>query len=183
MNNKIDVSKNDKIIFVGNDGNRDYELLVKIATFMKNQNFIIISSNERVSILNQPNIEVIKGKWSSTVLDDEGLKEIYASSKLTIIPLKDSYQPSGQSVALQSMSLGVPVLISRTKGFWNYEDFFNNENIFFVEDNTLESWVDKINLVYKDTTLLKKISESAKKTVTSGYGLNSFYNKLLNLIS
>ena len=37
-------------------------------------------------------------------------------SKITIIPLKNTLQPSGQSVALQSMANGTPVLISKTDG-------------------------------------------------------------------
>ena len=38
---------------------------------------------------------------------------------MTIIPLKNSIQPSGQSVALQSMACGTPVVITETFGFWD----------------------------------------------------------------
>ena len=47
------------------------------------------------------------------------LKEIYDKSFISLIPLKDSLQPSGQSVALQSMSMMVPVIITKTVGFWD----------------------------------------------------------------
>ena len=52
----------------------------------------------------------------------------YEQSNLSIIPLKNSLQPSGQSVALQSMSMEVPVLMTKTDGFWDHSVFDNNKN-------------------------------------------------------
>ena len=52
-------------------------------------------------------------------IDDLELRNIYQNAKLTIIPLKDSLQPSGQSVALQSIACGTPVIITHTSGFWD----------------------------------------------------------------
>ena len=59
------------------------------------------------------NVKVIPGYWGNESLTDSELKDIYLNSILSIIPLK-STQPSGQSVALQCMSLGIPVLITKT---------------------------------------------------------------------
>ena len=53
--------------------------------------------------------------------------EVYKKSGLTIIPLKNSYQPSGQSVTLQSMAVGTPVMITKTDGFWDLNSFANNK--------------------------------------------------------
>ena len=115
-NNK-DITKNQNIIFVGNDGNRDFDLLIKLAENLKEFNFIVISSSESFKEISLPNVKIYNGFWGSEQISDLDLKELYVDSKLSIIPLKDSYQPSGQSVALQSMSLGIPVMITKTKGF------------------------------------------------------------------
>ena len=77
-------------------------------------------------------------------MTDSELREIYNNARLTIIPLKESSQPSGQSVALQSMSVGVPVLISKTAGFWDEEIFENNTHLFFQNDNNPSSWSKNI---------------------------------------
>ena len=50
----------------------------------------------------------------------ESLPRIKAFNNST----KRKFQPSGQSVALQSMSLGIPVMITETKGFWQKEVYF-----------------------------------------------------------
>ena len=109
------------------------------------------------------------------------MKEFYLESKLSIIPLKDTYQPSGQSVALQSMSLGIPVMITRTKGFWQKNLFFNDENIIFVNDFHHKTWIKKINEIFYDDSKLKKISKNAKETIIENYKLEKFYDFLSQL--
>ena len=58
------------------------------------------------------NAELINGDWHSQEITDSKIREYYSSAFLTIIPLKNSIQPSGQSVCLQSMLCETPVLIS-----------------------------------------------------------------------
>lgn len=181
-NENLDLSKNEKIIFVGNDGNRDFDLVLNLISIMKDQKFIVVSSSNKFNTLDNPNVELFKGFWGCEDLSDEHLKNLYSSSRLTLIPLKESYQPSGQSVALQSMSLGIPVLITNTSGFWDREEFLENQNIFFIEDNNPNKWASKISLISNNQNLLQKVAKNAKNTVTRNYGLDSFYNKLLKLI-
>ena len=116
-------------------------------------------------------------------MSDYDLKKLYLESFLTIIPLKNTYQPSGQSVALQSMSLGTPVMISNTSGFWDDSSFFDNENIFFIEEEEeVSAWVNKILKVYKDFKLLEKLSNNAKHKVINDYNLYKFDEKIKNII-
>ena len=178
----IDSSKKEQIIFVGNDGNRDAKLLVNIAKNIPDKDFLFISEIPYLQNLNVENIKILKGKWGSTEISDEKLKKHYENSRLCILPLKESSQPSGQSVSLQCMSLGIPVMISKTKGFWDYDVFKHKENILFT-NNDLRSWVDNINLFYKNTKLLDLISKNAKATVVNKYNLKIFFDFLINKIS
>ena len=179
-NNK-DITKNQNIIFVGNDGNRDFDLLIKLAENLKEFNFIVISSSESFKELSLPNVKIYNGFLGSEQISDLDLKELYLDSKLSIIPLKDSYQPSGQSVALQSMSLGIPVMITKTKGFWQKNLFLNNENIIFVDDFYYKTWIQKINEIFYDDLKIKKISKNAKETILNNYKLEKFYDFLNQL--
>ena len=38
------------------------------------------------------------------------------------------------------MASGTPVIITRTEGFWDKENFIDNMNILFVEKNNIEKW-------------------------------------------
>ena len=99
-----------------------------------------------------------------------------------ILPLKNSTQPSGQSVALQSMSMGIPVLISKTKGFWDKDKFFDNESILFESTNNPDSLVKRL-ITYLNPEL-NKISNNSSKLVREKYNMkefNKYFEKELGL--
>ena len=179
---KKDITKNEDIIFVGNDGNRDFKLLLKLANELTEFNFIVVSSSEVFRKVNLPNVKIYNGFWGNKEITDSDLRNLYLDAKLSIIPLKESFQPSGQSVALQSMSLGVPVMITKTSGFWEKEIFINNENIFFISDNNLDTWVDRIQKILSDTQLTNMVSLNGNKTAVENYDSEYFYNSLNKII-
>lgn len=171
-----------KIIFIGNDGRRDYDLAVKIAKELPEYNFIFITSNLKKLDLQSSNIELIKGSWNKRLLTDEELKEYYEESVISIIPIRNTYQPSGQSVALQSMSMNVPVLITDTIGFWDKSMFKHEQNIFFVDDNNLKTWTNEIKKRLADINKLNLVTQNANNTVKKFYNSKLFYNSLNEII-
>ena len=179
---KYEKRQKDRIIFVGNDSNRDYELLVKIVKKLPNLKFIIVSSNTMLINLKLSNVEIYKGSWGNSNISDSKLKELYKKAKLSIIPLKDSFQPSGQSVALQSMSLGIPVLISNTKGFWDNSLFDNEKNIYFMNSSKDVDWAELINNLFKNEESLNHVSKRAHETIANNYSLKLFFNSLLKIL-
>ena len=61
------------------------------------------------------------------------------------------------------MSLGIPVMITKTKGFWQKNLFLNNENIIFVDDFYYKTWIQKINEIFYDDLSSKKSLKMQKK--------------------
>ena len=61
----------------------------------------------------------------------------------------------------------------RTDGFWDYDLFKDNKNIFF-SDNSLETWTENIKNLYGNTDLLNKISEASFDTVNESLSLEKF---------
>ena len=104
-------------MFVGNDGFRDYKLAEELSKLLKDFNFVYVSENINESNLNNKNSDIKNGSWGEPSLTDIDLKGEYQRAFLTIILLKNSLQPSGQSVSLQSIACGTPVLITKTEGF------------------------------------------------------------------
>ena len=179
--NYVDRS-NDYILFVGNDGNRDIDKVIKIGNSLKDVNIKIITSHPINTEIKNDNIEVIYGNWNSNALSDESLKKYYENSILTFLPLKESFQPSGQSVTLQSMSLGIPVVITKTNGFWDIDNFNHLENIIFMEDNHLDNWINVLSSLIKDRDLLNQISRNSIITVREKYDQIDFFAELEALI-
>lgn len=135
----------DGVLFVGNDGKRDFKFLEELASKMKNVKFTFITSHEFSTKLN--NVDYKKGNWSKNLISDTELKKYYLSAKLVIVPLKNSFQPSGQSVGLQAISTNTPLLITKTDGFWGDTKFLNSSKVNFVDVNNINLWEEKINLI------------------------------------
>ena len=181
--NKKLVDKENDILFVGNDGNRDFKKVIEISKILNEYKFIFVTNQIKKSKNIPPNVEIIAGHWNYNFLSDKNLKEIYEKSRLSIIPLKDSLQPSGQSVTLQSMSLGIPVLISKTVGFWDFSKFRDEENIFMIaHDSSPKQWAQKITTLLQDKSKLSKISQNGENLIKSTFNLEKFNHELEELI-
>lgn len=178
---ELDLAINSQIIFVGNDGNRNEELLIEIASKLKKYNFTFVSQLPKLQTLSLENVKVVSGKWADKELDDSALRKIYLNSRLCILPLKNSSQPSGQSVSLQCMSLGIPVMISETDGFWDSDTFVNETNIIMVENN-VDLWIQAIVSNYSNLNKLNSISIEAKKTINKEFNIEMFYKRLIDFI-
>ena len=172
-----------KILFIGNDGRRDYKKVIDIAKKLPEYEFVFITSQINAQEKLSKNVELVQGHWNLSKLSDKQIRNYYEDAKLTIIPLIDSFQPSGQSVALQSMSMEVPVLISETKGFWDKNDFLQKKDIFYLEDNSLNNWVKTIKDLYENEKLLNEVSNNAKEKIDNNYELNSFYERIKKVLN
>ena len=90
---------------------------------------------------------------------------IYKRSTLTILPLIDSLQPSGQSVTLQSISSGTPALITNQR-LLGPERYIDNKNIFFIEKNEIKNWKERIDEIINNKKLLEKVSANGIDFIT-----------------
>ena len=170
------------ILFIGNDGQRDYSFVIELAKALPKYKFTIVSNQIFKDNLKSDNIELINGSWDNESYSDKFILDLYTKSSVTIIPIKNTLQPSGQSVALQSMSTGTPVIITKTDGFWEPEVFKDSENIFFTHTNSISEWEEKINNIMSDSKLLNYIANNARDTVVSNNDLESFNRNLEQLI-
>lgn len=171
------------ILFIGNDEGRYFELLEPLAEELSELKFTFITNNKEVNRIKLPNVRTISANWSGNNLSDLELLKIYRNSRITILPIRNKLVASGQSVALQSMCNKTPVMITNTIGFWNKSLFKNEENIIFVEENSLESWVSQLRKYYNNKIVLSDIAEEAYITVLNNYTKDKFDTEFLKLLS
>lgn len=180
---KNENTKNYKnILFIGNDGKRDYDFIIELSKKLKEYNFTFITQKIEENQINDSNVTLIKGKWDEEILSDDDIRNFYQTSYLTLLPLKNSLQPSGQSVALQSMSCGTPVIITKTQGFWEPDLFSNYEDIIFVDKNNIESWEKEIKNIVSNDDNYKNLSINGLNKVLENYTLEKFYIRLENIL-
>ena len=170
------------IIFVGNDSNRDFEFLKKLVSNLKQYNFLLLTNStikNDNSILSLKNVEIISGEFGSQNFTDKDLNTLYNKASLSIIPLISGVQPSGQSVAQQSLAVGVPVLITKTDGFWT--DLFTiDEGIYMVDENNVNTWTKKIEEILSKKN--NQISNESQEIIKSNFSVEKFNKTLESLI-
>lgn len=181
--NKGTDKKDDYILFVGNDGFRNYELAENLTKKLPDINFVFVSELIEEDKLQKSNYKLIKGSWGMPGISDLELRDLYRNAKVTIVPLINSLQPSGQSVTLQSMSCGTPVIISKTEGFWDKERFIDKENIIFIEDNSLDNWVKTLNEFFAlDKNEYNSLIKEGIELIKKNYQLDKYNIEIENIL-
>ncbi len=175
-------SNKKQMLFIGNDGKRDYEFIIELAKKLNEYNFVLITKKINANDKMPENVKLLSGKWDDTKITDSEIKKYYEQSDVTLIPLKNSLQPSGQSVALQSMSMGTPVIITKTEGFWEPKKFVEDKHILFADNNQVEIWKNKIDYLLSNESFYLKLSKEGKKLIMNNNTLDIFNKRLEKII-
>ena len=170
-------TEQDYFFSIGQDPSRDFDTLLKSKMNYKikiHTDLNIKSQNAKIKITN--------GNFYKNGLSDLKLRSLYQRSVAVIIPLKDVYQPSGYSVALQAMSCGKTIIISKNKGFWAPNLFKSYHNCIFVKPGNLEQLDKAMEYIYYNVNQRKKIGLNARETVKKYFNTSIAKKSLTQII-
>lgn len=163
------------VLAVGNDGRRDYATLV--AAIAELNVPVKIVTNRALPAL-PPHVEHLRGSWHAPAVTDEELRELYRRALAVVVPLEDSIQPSGQSVALQAMACGRPVILTRTRGLWTGEDFTDGRDLLLVEPGDADALRRALQRLLDAPALREQIGSTAREAVLRGGRIEAFAARL-----
>ncbi|MDR3400927.1 MAG: glycosyltransferase family 4 protein [Chthoniobacter sp.] len=165
----------DYVLAVGNDGRRDYELLMKAAARCR-QNFVVVT---RMAIKEPvpPNVRLVTGDFRQEILSDQELRALFQNARCIVTPLIESRQPSGQSVCLQAMACGRPVILTRTEGLWS-KSLRDGENILLVPPYDVEAMVTAIDGVYANPQSAAALGAAGRETVRREWTTDLYAQRL-----
>jgi len=173
-------NKENYLLSVGSDFNRDYNTLINAIPL--NYKCIIISKI-KIQIKNNYNIEILKGSYGDSLLDDKDIKKFYQKCKYLIITTHNVFQPSGQSVILQAMSCGAIVIFTKTKSKWYLPYLKHKKNCIIVDCYQSQQIKNYISYLDQNSSLRKKISINAINTIKQNYKSSNMDQYIENLIS
>lgn len=168
------------VLSIGNDGRRDFGSVVEAARLLPGTHFHLITSRPLEGVL-PANVELTKGSWSSAAVTDVDLRDIYRQALCVAVVLKDSFQPSGQSVTLQAWACGCPVILTRTSGMWSREMLRDGENVLLVEPDRPEEVADAIRRLAGDVELRRRLSQAGRATVCREAGIDGFARAVMEV--
>lgn len=167
--------KGSYILAVGNDVRRDYALLLQLARRV-NERFIVVTRQNLEEL--PANVEQVQGDWHAQALSDAGLRKLYQEAMLVVTPLQDSVQPSGQSVCLQAMACGKPVVLTKTAGLWSQEMMRDGENVLLVPPGDLEALHKAVSRLLDSPDLLDLLGKNARRTVCDEADISQFASRV-----
>ena len=167
------------VLCVGSDRNRDYEILKEVSTSIK---FTLITT-KKINCSSYKNITHINSNLYNSVLTDQELKKYYQRSKIILIPLKDVFQPSGQSVLLQAMSCSKSVIMTKTKGLFEKKLLKDDHNIKFVPPNSSRNIEKRILELIDDDKKRMLIGKLARETIVNNFTLKHMSRSLENILN
>ena len=160
------------VLAVGSDGRRDYETLCA-AAFGFALPVKIVTRIPLPEVL-PSNVTVVKGSWHQPAVNDVELRELYRNAASVIVSLKETLQPSGQSVTLQAMSCGRPVILTKTMGLWKQDMLEHGRNVLLASAGMPAELTDHLRLLTSDPGLAKAIGIAARNTVLAQATIGRF---------
>ena len=165
-----DQAPSDFVVAVGQDRNRDYDLLASAP----GSHPMRIVTRQKVSI--PPGATHVKTSvgdfFGSDSITDEDLRQLYNAARAVVVPIKDVYQPSGYSVTLQAMACGRPVVLSEIRGLWARELLKHEENCLLVPPGDGAALGAAIGRIRTDRDLAARLGRAARQTAVAHFGLD-----------
>ena len=168
-----DVSaKRDLILAVGNDSRRDFQTLIDAAPGIPAPIHIVTRLPLPATL--PANVTHHRGSWHGAEISDERMRELYQRALGVVVPLKPTIQPSGQSVTLQAMACGSPVVLTETEGLWSRDHLEDGRNILFVRPGDSAHLAERVIEAIRDTESGGALGRAGRETAERFGNIETF---------
>ncbi len=174
-----DTARDGSVLSIGNDGRRDYTTLLAAAAEIRAPIEIITRR-----ILPSPlpeNVSLRPGSWQGAELSDLALRERYQRAACVVVPVLKTLQPSGQSVTLQAMACGCPVVLADFPGLWNRASLRDGENVLLYPAGNPAALVSAVRRILTDSTLAARLGTAARATAGQHGDIHAFAGRIAEL--
>lgn len=167
------------VLAVGSDPQRDWETLMEAARGAT-WRLVLITRQPLPSSL-PPTVEHRRGSYAAPDLSDAALRDAYRAATCVVIPLKPGIQPSGQSVTLQAMACGTPVVLTQTEGLWDADGLKAGERVRLVPPGDPVALRRAIDAVLTDPTERERLAHRGRPYVLAQGNSTAFADRVEKL--
>lgn len=168
--------RGDFVLSVGNDPQRDFSTLLDAAGTIATP--IRIITTRKLPEPLPPNVTVQRGALSSREFSDPELRDLYRQARCVVTPLRETFQPSGQSSTLQAMACGTPVVLTRTRGLWSSAMMRDGENVALCAPGDSAALGEKVRGLLADSARAERMGAAARATVEREANIGAFARRL-----
>jgi glycosyltransferase involved in cell wall biosynthesis len=173
------LKKKDKIIlFVGSDRHyKGINLLASVGNQLKRQKVILITNNKNI----KKKYKLLNNRFKVYCkVNDHEKNYLLSISRLLLFPSINKAESLGV-ILLEALYFGLPVVAFKIDS-GSVEVLKNNFNSFLVKLYDMKNFTKKINILYSNNRLHKRLSNNAKNTYKKNYTFSNqnfldIYNK------
>ena len=166
-----DVPRNDFVVAIGQDRNRDYDLLA--AAPGRHPTRIVTRQHVTVPAGADHVRTTVGDFFGANSMTDENIRTLYNTAAAVVVPLKDVFQPSGYSVTLQALSCGRPVILSKNRGLWAPDLLRDGENCLLVPPGDAAALGAAIARIRSDDALAQRLGRAGRETALRHFSLKT----------
>ncbi|MBF0283094.1 MAG: glycosyltransferase family 4 protein [Magnetococcales bacterium] len=165
----------------GSDFSRDFATLIQAPTTLP----VTLLTSLRVDIppSQRQRVTLLASNFYQQALTDESLRQRYQRALAVVVPLLPVNQPSGQSVTLQAMACGKPVILSRIPGLWAPEILRDGENCLLIPPRDPEALARAAARLAEDPALARRLGFEARRTVERHFTVGRMERQLASVLS
>jgi glycosyltransferase involved in cell wall biosynthesis len=168
--------KRDIVVAIGNDGRRDFATLVAAADRIQASVHIVTKLPLPETL--PANVTHHRGSWHGSELSDERIRELYQRARAVVVPLQPTNQPSGQSVTLQAMACGAPVVLTETEGLWSREQMAEGRNVLLVRPGDSAQLAARVQEVIGDEVAIARLGHAGRQTAEQSGSIEFFAQRI-----
>jgi hypothetical protein len=167
------------VLAVGSDPSRDYATLLSARTKMPT---CILTRLPIALPAGSPDVQILRGSLHAAAVTDDELRTMYRAAAIVAVPLNDVWQPTGQSVTMQAMACGRPVILTRGRGLWDRDVFRHGENCLLVPPGDPDAWTAALSELADDPTARERIGSAARETAVRHFDIARMDDSIERLV-
>lgn len=171
----VDTLVGDYVLSVGNDLGRDYATLA--AAWKPEYPALKVLTHLDVPA-SAGRVEVVGADWKQQMLSDAEVRDLYQKAKFVVIPVRQTIQPSGQSVCLQAMACGKAVVISDMLGMWDRDVMVNDDTCVLVPPGSVEALSGAVESLLADPARAAAIGVRGRTAVERHFTIETMAEAL-----
>lgn len=162
------------IVSVGWDKGRDYGTLVEAARRLPVEVVLVCSPSNLFGLALPENVRV---EYKVPI---SRLKALYAESLAVVVPTHDFAYPTGQTVVLEAMAMGKPVIVTANQGMREYVD--DGRTGLLVPPGDPAAMRGAVDRVLNEPGLAQRLGTAARKAVEDQFNTVELSRRLAEVI-
>jgi glycosyltransferase involved in cell wall biosynthesis len=166
------------VVSIGADPHRDFELLLRVAAGLPETSFLVVTTADQARSLPQapPNVAV------ETDLPFSDMRGRLERARVVALPVRENTYSGATTVLLQSLAIGKPVVVTRTRAIDSGYGLVDGENCRLVMPGDETAFAEAVADVLGNESLARALATGGRATAQRDLDWNRYVHRIEQLL-